>query len=364
MICLRSYMICQLMIYSCFVHGGEFEDVRRSLPSQPPHWVEDGEGPLCGLYAACHALQFIGIEALPQDFMATRYVGKCGGSTPQELANVIEDAGGRATIATRLSSFDLRTVGCPAIANVRATPSTSQFNHWVMVLNEGDQIVVYDGPDKRVKIPMAEFLGLWSGLGILVSSENKTPIYDIWLGRLGVFQFVIAAVLMVCSKRLKSIASKVTGAKSQILLIGVGTLVLALMGNALFGDLRHHRAGVATAAAPNQGQYRTGKLTDVQAAIADPAALLVDARLARDYQVGSIKRAVNIPVSASTWDIQEYLSNVPRETSVVVFCQSARCGFDEQVAMQLVGLGFENVTVCDEGYAEFIAKNSSKDSEL
>lgn len=364
MISLRSYVICQLMIYSCFVHGGEFEDVRRSLPSQPPHWVEDGEGPLCGLYAACHALQFIGIEALPQDFMATRYVGKCGGSTPQELANVIEDAGGRATIATRLSSFDLRTVGCPAIANVRATPSTSQFNHWVMVLNEGDQIVVYDGPDKRVKIPMAEFLGLWSGLGILVSSENKTPIYDIWLGRLGVFQFVIAAVLMVCSKRLKSIASKVTGAKSQILLIGVGTLVLALMGNALFGDLRHHRAGVASASAPNRGDFRVGSLEDLKAASVDPDTLLVDARFPTDYDYMSIERAINIPVSALNWDIKDYLQKVPRSTPIVVFCQSARCGFDEQVATQLIGLGFENVTVCEQGYAEFREEQTPKQKDL
>jgi len=121
-----------------------------------------------------------------------------------------------------------------------------------------------------------------------------------------------------------------------------------------FGDLIHHREGVVVATAVSRsGNFRVGTLADAAQAAARGDMLLVDARRVEDYQLGTIDGAVNIPVTASPWAMSKYLQHLDRDTPVVVFCQSAACGYDETVGTQLVSLGFTNVTVCDEGWREY-----------
>lgn len=100
-----------------------------------------------------------------------------------------------------------------------------------------------------------------------------------------------------------------------------------------------------------------GTLQDAEIASERPDYLLVDARREEDFRQGSISRAVNIPVNASFWAISKYLAKLDRDTPIVVFCQSAQCIFNKTVADQIMSLEFKNVTVCDEGWSEYIRKH-------
>ncbi len=150
--------------------------VKAQLPQIAPDWEVDTAGPLCGVYAACTALKMIDLDAEPRDFVASRYVGKCGGSTPEEVASIVTAAGGKAQIVSRLSSFDLRQLDCPVIANIRSDPTAKQFNHWVVAIRDEDGVIIFDGTNQQAKLLIAEFLGVWSGLGILVSREGENPL--------------------------------------------------------------------------------------------------------------------------------------------------------------------------------------------
>ena len=284
-------------------------------------WGTDLSGPLCGVYAACTALELIGIKADPRDFIATRYVSNCGGSSPEEAARVVRDSGAAAHILTRLSAFDLRLIDCPIIANVRTTPASNRFNHWVVAVPSDEGVTIYDGLQKPYEIRTAEFLGSWSGLGICVTRSGSTPLASIWLGRSSVVLAVgIVGVLAWRSPAGVMFAGEM-GTLRQFCALGVVSVALSIAGNLVFGDLLNHGKGVA-AAANQGGKYRIGTLKDAAPATKSRSTLLVDARRQEDYQLGTIEGAINVPVTASTWAIQRYLEKVRRETPIVVFGQS------------------------------------------
>jgi rhodanese-related sulfurtransferase len=97
-----------------------------------------------------------------------------------------------------------------------------------------------------------------------------------------------------------------------------------------------------------------GGLKDLMRIESDFPALLVDARSIRSFSLGSIPGAVNIPVNALQSDVESFMRKVPKETPIVVFCQSVRCGYDEVIGRLLLELSFLDVTVTDEGYAEYL----------
>lgn len=318
-------------------------------------WGENLAGSsLCGVYAACTAVELIGLEADPRDFIAVKYVGKCGGSSPAEVARVVEESGANASILSRLSAVDLRLIECPFIAMVRANPAHEQFDHWVVAVPSDFGMTIFDGLQKPYDIRTAEFLGIWSGIGVCVSRDDNSPLVSIWLGKISLFLTALLGTVLVLRNRGTLGRGGQASAFKQFCGLCAASLVLGVAGNAVFGDLQNYRKGVAIAtAASEDGKYRTGTLDDAVKASADPNMLLVDARRELDYGLGTIKGAVNIPVTASIWAIGEYLKKLNRNTPIVVFCQSARCGYDETIAAQLASLGFSDVTVCDEGWSEY-----------
>ncbi|MCG8449128.1 MAG: rhodanese-like domain-containing protein [Pirellulales bacterium] len=331
--------------------------VKKKVASLLPRefdWGGDISGPLCGVYAACTALELLGIEANPRNFIASRYVGQCGGSAPEEVSRVVVDAGAHAHTITRLSAIDLRLINCPVIANVRISASSNRFNHWIVAFPSDNGMTIYDGLQQPYDIRTAEFLGSWSGIGICVSRSEASPLVPIWLGRSSLF--LIVGIAGVCALRNQALVKQIN--ESSILkLLGylcIASGALCIAGSSVFGDLLNHGKGVAVATASSQvSKYRVGTLEDAEQASVDPNALLIDARREQDYQLGTINRAVNVPVTASTWAIHSYLEKIDRDTPIVVFCQSARCDYDETVGAQLASLGFSDVTICNEGWSEF-----------
>ncbi len=326
------------------------EDIRDRLPTTKPEWGTAGTGPLCGVVSACTAVSQLGIVCSPVDYVTKSYVGVSQGSTPEEVAAIVRDAGAEASILSGLSALDLRGLDAPLIANVRGTPASPQYDHWVVATFQDGEVSIYDGAGGPVRMPVADFLGVWSGLGIVVTKTGADLGSSLWLGRLLVLQFGIAfaVVLRVVRKRVGD--SLVRG----LLTVLVAAAATAAVGLPLMADLVNHSRGVRVAVAPFVADsFQEGTLETLRAATADPRCLLIDARFERDYELGSLPRAVNVPVNASLWQIREFLRGIDRDTPIVAFCQSSSCAFDETVGRQFTLLGFLDVTVTQEGYAEF-----------
>jgi len=327
-------------------------DISGQLPV--PDWQGNLTGPLCGIYSSCTALELVGIPSNPKDFVASPYIGSCGGSSAAELVRLANDAGAGAHVVSRLSAFDLWITRAPLVANVRISPTSDRFNHWVVAVWSDGGMVLYDGIESPHKVSLAEFLGNWSGVGIVVTkSQDEAVLARIWLGRLCLVEIAVLAGLL-CLRLLRRSSVKIVKMGQPLLAMGILATIMAVGGNVVFGDLGHHNAGVKVATASSAvTNYRHGTLSDAQAASTDPNSLLIDARYEDDFKLGTIPGAVNIPVAASQWAIRDYLEPLPRETPIVVFCQSQRCAFDDSVASHLTNLGFSDVTVCNEGWSEY-----------
>lgn len=323
-----------------------------------PDWHGNLTGPMCGIYSSCTALELVGVPANPKDYVASPYIGSCGGSNAAELVRLVNDAGAGAHVLSRLSAFDLWMTRDPFVANVRISPTSDRFNHWVVAVWSDGGVVLYDGIESPHKVSVAEFLGNWSGVGIVVTkSQNDAVLPRIWLGRLCLVEIGVL-VGILCFQISRNVVWKTSLQSLRVWrpLLGMGVLstIIAVGGNLVFGDLPHHNAGVKVATASSAvTSYRNGTLSDAEAASNDPHRLLVDARYEDDFNYGTIPGAVNIPVAASQWAIRDYLEHLDRRTPIVVFCQSQYCAFDENVASHLTNLGFNDVTVCSEGWSEF-----------
>jgi hypothetical protein len=225
-------------------------------------WGAEVSGSLCGVYGACRALELIGIEADPRQFLASRYVGACGGSTPTEVARIINDAGAKAHILTNLSAFDLKLLDCPIIANVRISPTSHQFNHWVVAVPSDQSVRIYDGFQERYEIETAVFLGNWSAIGICVMRGQNSPSATIWLGRSSLLlAAVIVGVLVLRNGGTVLLVDQPSPSK-QLYALSLASVVLSVVGNLVFGDLPNYRKGVAVATAPSQNSpYRVVGLT-------------------------------------------------------------------------------------------------------
>lgn len=328
--------------------GGE-RPVREMLPT---HWVWsiDTQGPMCGVYSICRALNVLGVDVEPIFFWKTNYVGNARGSSPKELAAAVEEMGCAAAVCENMSYAELLSIGKPVVANVRRTPFSKTFDHWICVVNSIDGLRVFDGPQASRVIEPPEFLASWSGVGIIVAKSRLTLV-----GTNAIRISVIVVLLSIAYLVLRYPPwTKPVTLGMEWLPIATATIACALIGNWLYGAGIGHRNAVQLAVAPYRPtSIGTAMLADALAAGRDTSCLLVDARMAEDFSLRSLPNAVNIPVSASHMEISEFVKAVPRDTKIVVFCQSATCEYDERVAMILSQLGFEHVSAANEGFVEF-----------
>ena len=81
-------------------------------------------------------------------------------------------------------------------------------------------------------------------------------------------------------------------------------------------------------------------------------ARVIDARMPADYETGHLEGAVNIPVSMSREQCIEAMSG-PLNSPIVVYCQSLKCKFAEEVAANLAAGGYSNIYIFKGGWREW-----------
>jgi rhodanese-related sulfurtransferase len=89
--------------------------------------------------------------------------------------------------------------------------------------------------------------------------------------------------------------------------------------------------------------------------------VLVDSRPKAAYDLGHIPGAVLLPSTAPLTEIRAFSEKYPKDTALVVYCNSTTCRSSQQLARQLVSLGgFRNVSEMPGGYAEYTMAQSQQ----
>lgn len=88
--------------------------------------------------------------------------------------------------------------------------------------------------------------------------------------------------------------------------------------------------------------------------------VLVDARPRSAYDLGHIPGAVLLPSNAPLAELKAFADKYPKDTALVVYCNSTTCRSSQHLARQLLTLGgFRNVSEMPGGFAEYTMAQAS-----
>ncbi len=316
------------------------------LGAEPPIELQPSSGPYCGIYSSCRAIQILGKDAKTSDYATKDYVSHPLGSTQDDIIRLCKINGFRAIGFRGLSKLDVYALGIPIIANVRRDAVSNEFDHWVCLLVSHGDLLLFDNLENGRKISFAELAAIWNGYGIVVS-KNSVAIPFVF-ARISVLAIIIWFCWYV-SKKLSLKSSRLRSFSNWPIAI----LSLAVAIVFVFGDVGHHAYATRTSVEPFSSQlFEEATLADLQFPPKDT--LLIDARLRKDFENGSVNGSLNLPVSSTTLSIVDSLHDYSLDKPLLVFCQSHLCPYAEIIARRLRVVGFTKVRVCKMGWRELM----------
>lgn len=331
--------------------------------------------PYCGVKCVYAAASHQGVEVNFVDLLQAKYIGCSRGSSLQELVVAATDHKLHTRVLSGLTIDSLRSLSYPTILHVKSDPAFSQYDHYVLILRSTDtSALVYD--PTREKAEWIDLLGLtptWGGVGILVSAK---PIHAVatdlptYLGTL-LDLVPIGCMVLVITRAVKLYADARPCPQAKARSAGwIRTVSRAWCHGVILGSFVAVAAVVYHLSYPSgllAGNVSTAAIDQVQRVrmlptidagrvrhlAAERSAFVVDSRLETDYEAGHIEGAVSIPVDAAPERAATALRGVPKDRTVIVYCQSRGCPFSDIVAGRLLSLGYERVSILRGGWVEY-----------
>jgi rhodanese-related sulfurtransferase len=246
---------------------------------------------------------------------------------------------------------------------MRSNWADGGYNHWVAFLGfEKDRIRIVDPPHPAQTISPAELLANWDGTAVVLSKEKVDASflaaarsdYFLIVGLILLATFLVRKNLRIANQvdRNSSLTVRLRSSVMQvavlvILAVGVGLVFHALSD---IGFLRN-----PTALAEVKRRYYSVDIPELTleetvAEIEQKDPLVLDARRVRDFQRGTLPGAESMSLFSSLPERQQVLAGVPKSKRIIVFCQSAGCGYADEIAKFLKFNGYENLVIYREGY--------------
>jgi rhodanese-related sulfurtransferase len=360
-----------LAFWTCPTRGAEEEASPRVLSSSqdsslgPVLKDHRVSGPYCGIQSLFICLDTLGIRTDLRDYITSEYVGSFQGSTAEELMQAAEDSGANAACFSNLTHRELARFESPAILHMRSNWADGGFNHWVTFLGfEGTRARIVDAPRPLQTMTTAELLANWDGTAIVVDRERPSEAF-IRAARLdyllGVAVFVLVVVLLqagVSTKRVEERSSvmhhgKVALAQAGVLLGVALVLGLGYHSCLAIGFLRNPSALAEVARRYHSVEIPELTIAQTEKEIAEESPLVLDARRVKDYQRGALPGAKSMSLYSTLPDRQEVLKDVSKVRRIVVYCQSSRCGYADEVAKFLKFNGYEDLAIFRDGWREW-----------
>lgn len=326
-------------------------------------------GPYCGVYSVYVALDALGIAdgVSLESLIDAKYVGSPSGSSAAELRQAVENAGGHARLFVGMSWIDLKACPYPLILHVRG-PGGERFSHWLVFLGMEDGLVrVLDSPGDVELVPLASLLSRWDGIALAVAREpiegRGFPLNgaECWSGIL----FTALSWISVChlgkqvlrSRRGTTASAGSFGAET----IRELTVILGISVSLTFGF--HSLSDIGFLRAPEQTAYVAASVQsrelpeisgeELRRQMDEAPLTLIDARLQRSFDVGHIPGAINLPVDSRSDHRRQRMKAIERSRPCVVYCQSEKCRFGDEIALWLISEGIADVRIYRGGWREW-----------
>ncbi|MDR2410752.1 MAG: hypothetical protein LBE13_21940 [Bacteroidales bacterium] len=329
-------------------------------------------GPYCGIYSLITILDTFDKHPDIKTLLVAEYIGSFKGSSNEELVKAAQDNGLFAKTYAGLTWRELKTALSPMILHFRSSFADEKYNHWVAYLGvDGKHARIIDFPHSLETIPFAELMAKWDGTAVVVSNK---PIDGnlVWSS---LFHYLYIIVLLFCcafcvqyflqNKTQNTLVPSIFLLQIKrhvfqtVLLLGT-IFVVAILYHALSetGFLRNPTAVAEVTRRYYSVDIPEINLAEMQTIVTEKLCPILDARYANNFKRGTIPEAKNMPINSSLSERQQILAGIDKNRRIVVFCQSAGCGYADEVAQFLKVNGFSNVVLYRGGYREW--SNNSK----
>jgi len=332
--------------------------------------VRELPGPYCGIYCVWAALQASAKTVPFDELLESKYISSPEGSSASELAAAARDHGFSPVLVGHLTTRALKASGMPIVLHATEQGSARVFRHWILYIGDHEgRAVIVDPPNAPELISYAQLLARTDGIGIVLARQELSiwrvalPDYAVFLSILLVVLSVAALVARVFRLQvIECCAKSYTGAAFSVAcLVGASVVIGAIASETSAEGFFHNRDAVrAVAASFGNMSFPDVSTEEMQAVSSDGNALVFDARYARDYSTGHIPGAVSMPVNAGLSYRRSLLKGVPLSHPIIIYCQSAGCDFDDQVASLLAADGYRNVKLYHGGWQRWISSSGDR----
>jgi rhodanese-related sulfurtransferase len=337
----------------------------------PTHAVELKE-PYCGTFAVYTTLKLFNKDIEFKELMKEEYIGSREGSSIYELSKALEDHQMQTMRIEKYTTNLLRLSPYPVILYVRKAHN-SKYNHYMVYLGrEVNKAILFDNTGVQL-MPFYKLKSIWSGNGVIVSdrviedSVFKLSALKTVLLRITCILIPVLLIKYVLKKKRKgdivisrAIPNRI--AMAQCIVISFLAALAAVLYNFVNdgGYFAHNDATASIQQAhvanfiPKVSERKVHKLLNDDT-------IFIDARLARDYKAGHIRGAISVPVDANDLERQKVTADIPKDSRIVMYCQSSRCKYAEIVAIKLKDDGFSDISIFKGGWVEWKVKNGKKE---
>jgi len=323
----------------------------------------------CGLYCLYAVMRLAGKQTDFLELTKPDYVGSPSGSSLAELKKAAEDHGLYAIPVGKLTDRELHNCRHPIILHVKPGLQSQLYTHYELFLGtENGQAKLFDPPNPVRLVPFRELAPRWDGNGLIISAEpiDLSSVFGPTRKRL--IMYAAAAIAVILALHWAKRLLPETLLNSRIKLMGLsitqaaGFAILALFVGMFYhfaddeGLLANAKATSAIQQAhaanfiPKIGERKVHKLLGSDA-------VFIDARFARDYKAGHLEGAISVPVDANDVELQKVTADIPKDSRIVMYCQSSGCKYAEIVAIKLIKDDYSNISIFRGGWAEWKAKN-------
>ncbi len=298
--------------------------------------------PYCGLYCVQAASHTLDKPCAFESLVDHAYLNASYGSTADDLCRALKDNGLGGKVVGNMTTNQLRMTDTPVILHVRA-PGSTGYRHWILFLGfEGTRVHIYDPPRTLTTISLEDLLSIWDGVGITTSvppqAASVVDLPFVWLGLVS-----LAGLLLWPLRGYR---------RKGLILLAVVAVVVAVRHLLLPGGFVGARRGLDNVMAAHF-QSTAEEIDQFEKFREVSDTIVVDARLPAAYREEHIPDAISVPPALGFSALNDILAAIPKDRHVLVYCQSERCGWSDDVANYFLPRGYRRVSVYRGGMSDW-----------
>lgn len=314
----------------------------------------------CGVYSFYAAVNSLGQETSLRDLIDEKYISSSLGSTLLDLKRAANDRNLHSLPMRGMTTGMLRDATSPVLLHVRTARRGSPFHHWIVYLGvENGHARIVDPPAGVELVSFADVASRWDGVGLVVSAH---PISSWHVARIGWIEQCLvllsaAIVLFLVFAFANELKLPWQVRKTSIGVVcilassaGVGLIYHASMAE---GFARNPNS-VASVMTAHHATHLNELTTEAVRSALERRAVIIDARAARAYTQDHIPTAISIPITLTYSQRTRAIANsVPRDAEIIVYCQSDKCAWSDELGSDLIFRGYKNVHIYRGGFREW-----------